>query len=103
MAESRAYPKHPIISVRPRRRHGQKPNSTRPFCAAELEALIDRRGAQTLSAAGPLSESRSWAPAELSHRLRGLLEAIQPILKKHDILLITDEVVHGGFGRLGNG
>jgi len=67
-------------------------------CAAELEALIDREGADTIAAfiAEPALGTGGLVPPPA-----GYWEAIQPILKKHDILLIADEVV-SGFGRLGS-
>ncbi|MFO7806069.1 MAG: aspartate aminotransferase family protein [Paracoccaceae bacterium] len=66
-------------------------------CAAELEAMIDREGADTIAAfiAEPLLGTGGIVPPPA-----GYWEAIQPILQKHDILLIADEVVTG-FGRLG--
>jgi L-2,4-diaminobutyrate transaminase len=66
-------------------------------CAAELEALIAREGADTIAAfiAEPVLGTGGIVPPP-----KGYWEAIQPILAKHDILLIADEVVTG-FGRLG--
>jgi L-2,4-diaminobutyrate transaminase len=66
-------------------------------CAAELEAMIDREGADTIAAfiAEPLLGTGGIVPPPA-----GYWAAIQPILQKHDILLIADEVVTG-FGRLG--
>jgi L-2,4-diaminobutyrate transaminase len=66
-------------------------------CAAELEALIEREGADTIAAfwAEPVLGTGGIVPPP-----KGYWEAIQPILKKHDILLVADEVVTG-FGRLG--
>ncbi len=66
-------------------------------CAAELEALIEREGADTIGAfiGEPLLGTGGIVPPPA-----GYWAAIQPILKKHDILLITDEVVTG-FGRMG--
>ncbi|MFP4238767.1 MAG: aminotransferase class III-fold pyridoxal phosphate-dependent enzyme, partial [Rhodosalinus sp.] len=66
-------------------------------CAAELEALIDREGAETIAAfwAEPVLGTGGIVPPPA-----GYWEAIQPILQKHDILLVADEVVTG-FGRLG--
>jgi len=66
-------------------------------CAAELEALIEREGADTIAAfiGEPLLGTGGIVPPPA-----GYWEAIQPILRKHDILLIADEVVTG-FGRLG--
>jgi L-2,4-diaminobutyrate transaminase len=67
-------------------------------CAAELEALIEREGADTIAAfiGEPALGTGGLVPPP-----PGYWEAIQPILKKHDILLIADEVVTG-FGRLGS-
>ena len=66
-------------------------------CAADLEALIEAEGADTIAAfiAEPLLGTGGIVPPPA-----GYWAAIQPILKKHDILLIADEVVTG-FGRLG--
>ena len=66
-------------------------------CAAELEALIDREGADTIAAfiGEPALGTGGLVPPPA-----GYWDAIQPILEKHDILLIADEVVTG-FGRLG--
>jgi L-2,4-diaminobutyrate transaminase len=66
-------------------------------CAARLEELIEREGADTIGAfiGEPLLGTGGIVPPPA-----GYWEAIQPILKKHDILLIADEVVTG-FGRLG--
>ncbi len=65
--------------------------------AQELEALIEREGADTIAAffAEPVMGAGGLiAPPE------GYFEAIVPILRRHDILLVMDEVV-SGFGRLG--
>lgn len=67
-------------------------------CASELEALIEREGADTIAAfiGEPVLGTGGIVPPPA-----GYWAAIQPILKKHDILLIADEVVTG-FGRLGS-
>lgn len=67
------------------------------FCAAELEALIAREGAETIAAfiGEPVMGTGGIVPPPA-----GYWEAIVPILEAHDILLIADEVVTG-FGRLG--
>jgi L-2,4-diaminobutyrate transaminase len=67
-------------------------------CASELEALIEREGADTIAAfiGEPVLGTGGLVPPPA-----GYWDAIQPILKKHDILLIVDEVVTG-FGRLGS-
>ncbi|MGR3755747.1 MAG: aspartate aminotransferase family protein [Tranquillimonas sp.] len=66
-------------------------------CAAELEALIEREGADTIAAfiGEPVLGTGGIVPPP-----EGYWQAIQEVLRKHDILLIADEVVTG-FGRLG--
>lgn len=66
-------------------------------CAAELEAMILREGADTIAAfiGEPVLGTGGIVPPPASY-----WDAIQAVLKKHDILLIADEVVTG-FGRLG--
>ncbi|WP_323794566.1 aspartate aminotransferase family protein [Nisaea sp.] len=67
-------------------------------CASELEALIEREGADTIAAfiGEPILGTGGIVPPPA-----GYWAAIQSVLKKHDILLIADEVVTG-FGRLGS-
>ena len=67
-------------------------------CAAELEALIEREGADTIAAfiGEPALGTGGLVPPPA-----GYWDAIQPILSRHDILLIADEVVTA-FGRLGS-
>ncbi|WP_212523451.1 aspartate aminotransferase family protein [Actibacterium sp. MT2.3-13A] len=66
-------------------------------CAAELEALIAREGADTIAAfiGEPVLGTGGIVPPPA-----GYWEAIQAVLERHDILLVADEVVTG-FGRLG--
>ncbi|MFO7919944.1 MAG: aspartate aminotransferase family protein [Nioella sp.] len=66
-------------------------------CVAELEALIEREGADTIAAfiGEPVLGTGGIVPPPA-----GYWDAVQKVLKKHDILLIADEVVTG-FGRLG--
>ena len=66
-------------------------------CAADLEALIEAEGPDTIAAfiAEPLLGTGGIVPPPA-----GYWAAIQPILRRRDILLIADEVVTG-FGRLG--
>ena len=66
-------------------------------CVAELEALIEREGAHTIAAfiGEPVLGTGGIVPPPA-----GYWRAIQAVLKKHDILLVADEVVTG-FGRLG--
>jgi len=68
------------------------------FCVAELEAQIDREGADTIAAfiGEPVLGTGGIVPPPA-----GYWAAIQAVLKKHDILLIADEVITG-FGRLGS-
>ncbi len=67
------------------------------YCANELEKLIEREGADTIAAfiGEPVLGTGGIVPPP-----SGYWEAIQKVLKKHEILLIADEVVTG-FGRLG--
>ncbi|OAN67877.1 hypothetical protein A8B82_06635 [Sulfitobacter sp. EhC04] len=67
------------------------------YCVAELEALIDREGADTIAAfiGEPVLGTGGIVPPP-----EGYWTAIQQVLDKHDILLVADEVVTG-FGRLG--
>ncbi|EAQ03904.1 hypothetical protein OB2597_11691 [Pseudooceanicola batsensis HTCC2597] len=64
---------------------------------AELEALIEREGADTIAAfiGEPLMGTGGIVPPP-----EGYWPAIQKVLDRHDILLVADEVVTG-FGRLG--
>ena len=66
-------------------------------CVAELEALIAREGADTIAAyiGEPVLGTGGIVPPPECY-----WQAVQKVLKKHDILLIVDEVVTG-FGRLG--
>ncbi|SFU04976.1 aspartate aminotransferase family protein [Sedimentitalea nanhaiensis] len=66
--------------------------------AAELEALIEREGADTIAAfiGEPVLGTGGIVPPPA-----GYWQAIQAVLDRHDILLVADEVVTG-FGRLGS-
>jgi L-2,4-diaminobutyrate transaminase len=77
---------------------GQSEEEFSAHCAAELEALIEREGADTIAAfiGEPVLGTGGIVPPP-----KGYWEAIQKVLNKHDILLIADEVVTG-FGRLGS-
>jgi L-2,4-diaminobutyrate transaminase len=65
---------------------------------AELEALIEREGADTIAAfiGEPVLGTGGIVPPP-----EGYWPAIQKVLRKYDILLVADEVVTG-FGRLGS-
>jgi L-2,4-diaminobutyrate transaminase len=67
------------------------------YCADRLEALIEAEGADTIAAfiGEPVLGTGGIVPPPA-----GYWERIQAVLKKHDILLIADEVITG-FGRLG--
>ncbi len=66
-------------------------------CADKLEALIQAEGPDTIAAfiGEPILGTGGIVPPPA-----GYWDAIQKVLRKHDILLIADEVVTG-FGRLG--
>ena len=65
--------------------------------AAELDALIVAEGPETVAAffAEPVMGSGGVIVPP-----RGYFEAIVPVLRKHDVLFVVDEVITG-FGRLG--
>ncbi len=68
------------------------------YCAAKLEEQILQEGPDTVAAfiGEPVLGTGGIVPPP-----KGYWAAIQPVLKKYDILLIADEVVTG-FGRLGS-
>jgi len=81
-------------------REGQEGETEAEFTARmarELEELIDREGADTIAAfvAEPVMGAGGVIPPS-----EGYFQAIQPILKKHGIPLVADEVICG-FGRTG--
>jgi L-2,4-diaminobutyrate transaminase len=65
--------------------------------AEELDAFITAEGAETVGAfiAEPVLGTGGIIPPP-----QGYWQAIQPVLRKHDVLLIADEVITG-FGRIG--
>ncbi len=67
-------------------------------CAASLDALIEAEGADTVAAfiAEPVLGTGGIVPPPATY-----WEKIQTVLRKHDVMLIADEVVTG-FGRLGS-
>ncbi len=67
-------------------------------CAANLEAMIVEEGPETVAAfiGEPVLGTGGIVPPPA-----GYWENIQAVLKKHDVLLVVDEVVTG-FGRLGS-
>ena len=76
---------------------GQSEEQFTAHCVAKLEALIEREGADTIAAfiGEPILGTGGIVPPP-----KGYWAAIQAVLRKHDILLVADEVVTG-FGRLG--
>lgn len=68
------------------------------YCAEELERLILREGAGTVAAfiGEPVLGTGGIVPPP-----RGYWAEMEKVLRKHDVLLIADEVVTG-FGRLGS-
>ncbi|PTW51433.1 aminotransferase [Rhodovulum kholense] len=81
-------------------REGQPGETEAQFTArmaAELEEVIAREGAETIAGffAEPVMGAGGVIPPSA-----GYFQAIQPILKKHGIPLISDEVICG-FGRTG--
>jgi 4-aminobutyrate--pyruvate transaminase len=76
---------------------GESPEQFAARLAAELEQTILREGPDTVAAF--IAEPVQGAGGVIVPP-PGYFERIQPILKKHDILLIADEVITG-FGRLG--
>ncbi len=82
-------------------RFGNEGESEEDFasrCASDLEELIEREGADTIAAffAEPVMGAGGVIVPPKTY-----FEKIQKILKKHDILLLADEVICG-FGRTGN-
>jgi L-2,4-diaminobutyrate transaminase len=67
------------------------------WCAEQLEKLILTEGPETVAAfiAEPVMGTGGLIPPP-----EGYWDAVQPILKKYDVLLIADEVVTA-FGRIG--
>jgi 4-aminobutyrate--pyruvate transaminase len=81
-------------------RYAQPNESEEAFAsrlAASLAALIDREGAETIAAfiAEPVMGAGGVIVPPATY-----FDKVQPILRKHDILLIADEVICG-FGRTG--
>lgn len=77
---------------------GESENDYAKRCADELEQMILHEGPETVAAffAEPVMGAGGViTPPE------GYFEAVQPVLKKYDILFVADEVICG-FGRTGN-
>lgn len=95
-------PKGPILHVSAPYYYRNAPAgmSEREFSktlARELEEVIEREGPETIAA---FFAEAVMGAGGLIPPPEGYFEEIGPILKKHDILLVADEVV-SGFGRLG--
>ena len=76
---------------------GQSEEDYATALAAELEQTIEREGPDTVAAfiAEPVMGAGGVVPPP-----RGYFEKIQRVLRRHDVLMIADEVICG-FGRLG--
>jgi L-2,4-diaminobutyrate transaminase len=95
-------PKGPILHVSAPYYYRNAPAgmSERDFSrqlARELEALIEREGGDTIAA---FFAEAVMGAGGLIPPPEGYFDEIMPILRKHDILLVADEVV-SGYGRLG--
>ncbi|MBU0554978.1 MAG: aminotransferase class III-fold pyridoxal phosphate-dependent enzyme [Alphaproteobacteria bacterium] len=95
-------PKGPILHVSAPYYYRNAPDgmSERDFSrqlAKELEDVIEREGGETIAA---FFAEAVMGAGGLIPPPEGYFDEIMPILKKHDILLVADEVV-SGFGRLG--
>lgn len=95
-------PQGPILHVSAPHYYRNAPDgmSERDFSrklAKELEDLIEREGGDTIAA---FFAEAVMGAGGLIPPPEGYFDEIMPILKKHDILLVADEVV-SGFGRLG--
>ena len=77
--------------------NGESPEAFAARMAAELEATIEREGPDTIGAF--IAEPVQGAGGVIVPP-PGYFDLLQPILKKHEILFIADEVITG-FGRLG--
>lgn len=88
----------PYYLHRPETFADMDPEAFSRWLAQELDALIRREGAASVAAfvAEPVLGTGGIVPPP-----EGYWEAIMPVLLKHDVLLIADEVVTG-FGRLGS-
>jgi len=88
-------------TVTPHHYWGAEPGmSERDFsrwCAGELQKMIEQEGPDTVAAfiGEPVMGTGGLIPPP-----EGYWEAIQAVLREHDVLLIADEVVTG-FGRIG--
>ncbi|WP_417685788.1 aspartate aminotransferase family protein [Roseibium sp.] len=80
------------------KKEGETEEAFAKRCAQELEDLIIAEGPETIAAffAEPLMGAGGVVVPP-----KGYWEAVQPILKKYDILFVADEVICG-FGRTGN-
>lgn len=76
---------------------GESPEAFAARMAAELETTIEREGPDTVGAF--IAEPVQGAGGVIVPP-PGYFDLIQPLLKKHEILFIADEVITG-FGRLG--
>ncbi|KAA5604847.1 aspartate aminotransferase family protein [Roseospira marina] len=77
---------------------GESPEAFATRCAEDLDALIEAEGPETVAAffAEPVMGAGGVLVPPPTY-----FEKIQAVLKKHDVLLVADEVICG-FGRTGN-
>jgi 4-aminobutyrate--pyruvate transaminase len=91
-----------VHTMTPHHYHGAEPGESEEAfsarCADALEALILAEGPDTVAAmfAEPIMGAGGVIVPP-----RGYFEAIQAVLRRHDVLLVADEVICG-FGRTGN-
>ena len=80
-------------------RDGESEREFSARLARELEETIEREGSDTVAAfiAEPVMGAGGVIPPP-----QGYFEAIVPVLRRHEVLLVVDEVICG-FGRLGAG
>jgi 4-aminobutyrate---pyruvate transaminase len=79
-------------------RHGETEEQFAERLAAELDQMIVREGPETVAAffAEPVMGAGGVIVPPATY-----FDRIQPVLRKHDVLLVVDEVICG-FGRTGN-
>ena len=65
---------------------------------SELESLIEKEGSDTI---GAMFAEPVMGAGGVIVPPKGYFDALQKLLRKHDILLVADEVICG-FGRTGN-
>lgn len=91
-----------LHAANPHHYRGARPGETEEAFSArladELDAMIEREGPETVAAF--IAEPVQGGGGAITPP-RGYFEAIQPVLRRHDVLFIADEVICG-FGRTGS-